>query len=471
MPISGSGDRAPRRCVRRCDTIPELSHSTNRSTPASGKAHETTTRALGRALHQRYPFDARISISTTSARFNITEKKITTCARLSTAAIEGADFMTKLVFLQRQVSQLDEPVYSRIHEISPNRCHVIYWNNYGLKRKYVDPEMGVVPDFSEKEEFQYPRSWLDTKTHSALSIIREILLHQPDFVVLTDIPGRTRALLSLGLRARGVTTFLRSDKNQLSASARTGASLAFEQQIYKFVYNALAPVSPLTNQYYNWPSLRLSIEFPYTTNERKFAPPQDQRLASRQRIRAELGLGENVCVFLSAAKFVNRENPWGIIKSFEKTKTKRLMNTALVALGDGPLLDEITQYCRDRGLDNIFFPGYVPFARLQDYFFASDIFLHFAKVEPWGVSPQDALVAGLGLVASSWVGSANVLLQGPLSRFLVPLENTDEFPRRMIELANHPDIAGLFEPARNAANEFTVSSCAQRWAKLARAPE
>ncbi|PHS21659.1 MAG: hypothetical protein COA84_15440 [Robiginitomaculum sp.] len=369
-----------------------------------------------------------------------------------------------IIFVQNQVSQLDEPVYARMCELDESSCHVIYWNDYGIKRKEIDPELGRALNHADTLNYRYPYTWIDSRHHSWQKLYSETLALQPRLVVLSDIPRIARMKLALRLRANGITVALRSDKNSLSDTANTGLYKFFEQALTRLIFNALAPISQLTVQYYDWPKQRLCIPFPYTTNEKKFSPAMQIRLDGRKAIRKRFGLSKGDHVFLSAAKFVERENPWEIIKSFENVQRTR-PNAALIAIGDGPLFSGVKAYCKDRNIHRVFFPGYVPFAELQDYFFAADTFLHFAKIEPWGVSPQDALIAGLGLITSVRVGSAQVHMTGPLNRFLIPLAQTEQYAERMIELSDQEDIYTLFESARQSAQEFTTAACAERWVR------
>jgi glycosyltransferase involved in cell wall biosynthesis len=373
--------------------------------------------------------------------------------------------MPRIVFVQRDVSQLDEPVYAKIHELDPQACSVIYWNDYGYTRKHLDPELGLVPDLIDGAGTGYPRSWLDSRLHSLTAVIRAVALQAPRIVVVSDIPQSDRLRMALRLRIRGISTALRTDKNALSERVHAGWKLAAERHLTRLAYTILAPTSPLTSAYYDWPPSRPSVPFPYTTNAEKFAPPPAERSQHRHDIRGHLGIDQSAHVFLSAAKFVARENPWALIRSFETVAVERA-HACLIALGDGPQLPEIKNYCAARGLDRVIFPGFVPFRELQNYFFAADTFLHFAEREPWGVSPQDALIAGLGLVTSNRVGAGLVFLEGVLARFVVPLADQAAAVERMIELCDNPASAALFTAARAKAEGYTVVSCAGRWAGL-----
>lgn len=374
--------------------------------------------------------------------------------------------MPRIVFVQSQVSQLDEPLYARLHQIAPASAAVVYWNDYGFSRTRTDPETGIVPDFFEPGRLDYPKQWIDSRTNGHQAVLSAVLALNPALVVLSDQPQAARLRLAIALRRRKIKVALRADKNQLSERPHTGVALLVERQIVQRAFDVLAPTSPLTARYYGWPSHRRTILSPYPTNERKFAPGGHVQAERRRVIRAELGIEPDMFVFVSATKFSARETPWELVECFAATAASSA-RVHLVALGDGPMLGEIRQACTERGVSRISFPGFVPFRNLQDYFFAADAYLHLVAVGPWEVSPQDALVAGLGVIATNNVGSAQVFLRGGLSRFLVPFGDRTTAAERMIEIASTPDIAAQFGPARARTLEYTVEATARRWLEVA----
>ena len=374
--------------------------------------------------------------------------------------------MPRIVFVQRQVSQMDEPVYGLMHQMDADSCFVLYWNNYGYRRREVDPELGFVPDFEDAGERPYPRAWVDERSNTWLDLLRSINKLHPKLVVLCDVPLRDRLRLAASMRARSIRVAFRSDGNRISPTARSGWRLVGERLITHLFYNYLAPVSPLTNEYYSWreDSIR-SLPFPYCTDLDKFAPQAEVRASVRKRAREILGISERTHVFLSAAKFAERENPWAIIRSYERVSADN-PDVFLLALGDGPLLPEIRRYCVDRQIERIRFVGYVPFREIQEYFFASDTFLHLAHSEPWGVSPQDALVVGLSLITSHSVGSGKIFLTGALSEFLVASTDVAAASERMREVADENFASGAFSTAQHLAFTYSAQNCARTWVDL-----
>ena len=372
--------------------------------------------------------------------------------------------MPRLVFVQRQVSQLDEPVYARIHLKRPGLVHVVYWNDYGLSRSEIDPEIGRVPDFRPSVGQDFPRTWINSANAGFWAVFRRIRDLQPRLVVLSDLPRYSRAIIATLLRRCGVKVALRSDKNSLSAGAKTGTGLGLERWLIKNSFDVLCPVSRLTTEYYAWPQTMRVCDFPYSTDENKFMPTDADRVEIRNQVRETLGIPDHMHVIVSAAKFVDRENPWLLIKSFEEL-TKKSNNVMLIAIGDGPLLMEIQDYSRKDKRALAVFVGYIPFREIQNYFFAGDIFVHLAKNEPWGVSPQDALLSGMKIITTDRVGSGKYFLVGPLSRFLVSQGHEDS-SNAMAELVGTSRFDPAFRAARDRARHFTVEETAQRFVDL-----
>lgn len=376
--------------------------------------------------------------------------------------------MARLAIIQRQLSQVDEPVYAKMHALDGDALAVVYWNDYGLVRRSNDPEIGLVPDLKDEFAGDYPRCWLDSRCHALGHVIAELERHQPRLVLVSDLPQRDRLRLSVHLRTRGLRLAFRTDKNHLSETVSSGLRYALEKQVTRRAYDILAPASPLTTAYYAWPAGRPVVPFPYTTNEEKFAPAAAERERRREATRRRLGVAPDAFTFLSVAKFAARENPFAVVKAFEEVVVER-PRARLVAVGDGPMLAEVKAYCAGKpALRDVVFPGFVPFRQLQDYMFAADTFLHLAGIEPWGLSPQDALVAGLPIITSDRVGAGEVLLTGDLRRFMVAPSDTAATAERMLELSRGGGAADVFAPASAAAQDYTSMICARRWVDASR---
>lgn len=116
---------------------------------------------------------------------------------------------------------------------------------------------------------------------------------------------------------------------------------------------------------------------------------------------------KNEQVVLSVAKFVGRESPWDILHAFIALNRTDL---TLVLIGDGSEKEALMQLAAKHPHLKIFFPGYIPYIHLPEYYKLSSIFIHAAKDEPWGVSVQEAIAGGCFVICSDKVGSSFDLL-------------------------------------------------------------
>jgi glycosyltransferase involved in cell wall biosynthesis len=132
-------------------------------------------------------------------------------------------------------------------------------------------------------------------------------------------------------------------------------------------------------------------------------------MANALLIRQQYRLDERPLI-LSVCKWVDRENPLELLRAFIHLNNPGLQ---LVMIGDGPLRRKMELLKANAPHLSILFTGYVPYAQLPAWYALSNIFVHPAFYEPWGVSVQEAMASGLAVVASSRVGSAfDLIWQG-----------------------------------------------------------
>ena len=94
----------------------------------------------------------------------------------------------------------------------------------------------------------------------------------------------------------------------------------------------------------------------------------------------------------------------------------------MLLVGDGILRKEIEKeiaLCQNA----VYLPGYVAYSELPKFYGISDLFVHPAVNEPWGVSVNEALACGLPVITSDGVGSRIDLLQENQDGFIFPKQD------------------------------------------------
>lgn len=372
----------------------------------------------------------------------------------------GPTTRAAVLFVQTQPSQLDAPFYSLLARLLDKRLLVALLNDSFDERRDIDPELGFIPQFPTPER-DYPIACLPRGAHGIRLLIELIHRTRPGIVVVQDQTWREKSRISSACRRAGIPVAMRSDKNPISRGARTGAGLALERFIVRRLFDAIAPVSRLTRDYYGWHDGESIWWFPYPSSSRKF-----QRTAAagglRASVRERLGIPDTRTVFLSVLKFVDRENPMAVLRAFAHAKASS-RDISLILVGAGPLEASMRQFIASRGISDVHLVGYVPFAQLHEYFFAADVFVHLARNEPWGVSAQDALVANMALVVSSGVGAGLCHLSGDLARYVVPVDDDRAAGESMLELVGSPSKRAHFAPAWTAVCSMCTDESLARW--------
>lgn len=368
----------------------------------------------------------------------------------------------EVLFVQSQPSQLDAPFYSLLSQLCGGRIMVALLNDGQTERRDIDPELGFVPQFP-KLAHDYSLLSLPRGGSGINRLIDSIWKCRPHLVVVQDQAWREKVFISLACRRAGISVAMRSDKNHISHGARSGAALALERWVVRRLFDVLAPVSQLTSDYYDWKRPESTWWFPYPSLASKFkrGPGSD---VTRRIIRYRLGIPDEKTVFLAVIKFVDRENPMAVLRSFAAVRA-RCPDASLILVGAGPLKDKLTEFISSRSVSDAHFVGYVPFERLQEYFFASDVFIHLARSEPWGASAQDALVANMALVVSCQVGSGVCHLTGDLAQYVVGVDDDQAATAAMVNLVGPLSKRKHFEPAWEAVDKmYTAESLARWWA-------
>lgn len=84
-----------------------------------------------------------------------------------------------------------------------------------------------------------------------------------------------------------------------------------------------------------------------------------------------------------------------------------------LVVGDGPQRKELEDFAQENGMEKrTVFTGYIPHAKIKDYYKASDLFVFSSLTETQGLVVLEALASGTPVVAIAYKGIANVLVNG-----------------------------------------------------------
>ncbi|MGD9614954.1 MAG: glycosyltransferase family 4 protein [Alphaproteobacteria bacterium] len=142
---------------------------------------------------------------------------------------------------------------------------------------------------------------------------------------------------------------------------------------------------------------------PYAVDNRRFIGASLLPALERRERRASLGVGDDRPILLYAAKFQPRKHPDDLLRAAALLNRERVP-FQLAMIGSGEMEAELRAMAQALGLRNVCFAGFVNQSALPRYYGACDIFVLPATDEPWGLAINEAMCAGLPVVASSEIG-------------------------------------------------------------------
>lgn len=252
-----------------------------------------------------------------------------------------------------------------------------------------------------------------------------------------------RAYLGGLLRARraGIRTALRLDSARFDASpVRDAWKHVFFRTFALRAYDLFFGIGTLTRRYlehFGVPSDRIGT-FGYAIDVEEFRARSAAVTASeREDLRRRLGLPVEAPVVLAVAKLHPREAPTDLLAALRDLGEAAPWT---VVAGDGPMRTELERSAPER----VRFIGYYPYAELPSLYAMSNVFVHAAREERWGVSVAEAMACGLPVIASSRVGAGWDLVDPGRNGFRYESGDAVELGRclaRTLRELRAPDVA------------------------------
>lgn len=310
----------------------------------------------------------------------------------------------KIAFLVERPTQFEAPFYRFAARDPEHELRVLY-TAPDVAEPVLDPELGRKISWGIDLLGGYP--WEVCPPRGRSRWLSDRL--QPERCDLLIVNGYTRRtyLLATALAKRaGVPVALRLDSVLWDGSpARDLAKRILYATWMRGMYDLFLGVGSLTLDYlraFGVPEQRTGL-FPYAVDVEDFRSRSALSPSEREAVRARLGVPSKARVVLSLAKLNAREAPWDLLRAFARMGE----DVWLVLAGDGPDRAALEKEAGPR----VRFPGYVPYPELPALYAATDLFVHPAREERWGVSVEEALACGLPVIASSRVGAATDLIE------------------------------------------------------------
>jgi glycosyltransferase involved in cell wall biosynthesis len=329
----------------------------------------------------------------------------------------------KIGFVLSRPTQFDTPFF-RYASRDPDHDVLVMYTDPASRKDAVDPELGRPIDWGEDLLAGYETTVRPAEDGRAW--VGECLERGPfDLLIVNGYTRRIYRQFARRSRGAGRSVGLRVDSADWGYAPRAllGRRLLLRPLLRRYFdrYFAVGSCSTRYLRAIGVPQPQIGL-FPYAVDADRYRMAPDEARAARRSIRAQHGIPDDAFVVLAVAKFNWRESPWDLVRATPRLTGERVV---VLIVGDGEDRAALEAEARRAGAERVRFVGYVPYAKLPDYYPAADVFVHAAHEERWGVSVHEAIAAGLPAIASDRVGAGYDLIQPGRNGFQYPHGRAD----------------------------------------------
>jgi len=217
---------------------------------------------------------------------------------------------------------------------------------------------------------------------------------------------------------------------------------------------------------------RHGINIPYAPDLSALLRPEEALSAKAAEFRSGRVTDDGV-LLLYAGSLIERKDPATLIRAFSRL-TERFPAVRLLMAGEGPLRADLEAEVKNLKLaGRVEFAGFLQGDELRAAYLAADAFvLPTAGHEGWGVVVQEAMAAGLPVIASSRVGAAADLIGGHDTGMLFDAGNVDQLADGLVRLIDESELRmKMGMTARKLAEANDAKTAARRLVEFLDATE
>lgn len=325
-------------------------------------------------------------------------------------------------------------------EIPEIELHCLYTHDVPDQPWALDKSSDVRPlPFGAGERAEDRGIFLSARRELARSrhITRWLAQNDVRFVVLYGYNDAGRVRILRWCRRRGIPCLLTSDSN-VKLDRASGVKKFVKRLLVGFAVRSMWGVMPFgsagTEYFLKYGArkervYRFPAEPDYSVIERTTQADADSA-AERFGLRP----GRRRIVFCGRLIEVKRLDT--LLDAFNSIADKR-PDWDLVVIGDGPLKDQLKARVRPDLATRVTWTGFLADApTIAAVYKGSDVLVLPSQFEQWALVVNEALAAGLAIITSDVVGSADDLLRPGVNGFTFPVGDAAELAEVLLEVTS-----------------------------------
>jgi len=245
------------------------------------------------------------------------------------------------------------------------------------------------------------------------------------------------AIVVLGWRARAYWQAMRACwRTNTPVYVRGDSQLEDDRGLKRLVKRALYPrfvgrftaclaVGTRSEAYFRYYGARRVVRSPHFVDNAAFAAGASHARASRNAVRAQWDIDDSTLAVLFVGKLIDKKRPGDVVDA-----CRRVSGARAIIVGDGPLKGTLA---------NATLLGFRNQSELPAIYAAADVLvLPSDRQETWGLVINEAMAAGLPVVASDAVGCVPDLITPGVTGDRFPPGNVDALAAALRALVDDP---------------------------------
>ena len=189
---------------------------------------------------------------------------------------------------------------------------------------------------------------------------------------------------------------------------------------------------------------------PYTPDYDYFAAADADRL---ERFRRKVGLRDDHKYVLFCGRLAPVKRVDLLIDAFAAIAAQR-PDWDLLVVGDGILGDELRSRVPDHLRQRVVWTGFLETEESVLAYHAAEVLALPSDMEPWALVVQEAMAAGLAVVASDVVGAARELVQDGTSGRMFPAGDVDALRQALLDVTQDNATSQYQQRSRDALRDW-----------------
>ena len=359
----------------------------------------------------------------------------------------------KLLFLTVMPSPYQRQLFRAIDALPDIDLSVLYFTAGAHDREWKRPDLYPFEQVLPGRTL----TWLGPSAHWNPAVMDRIATIDPDLVVVSDYSALTAQLAMRRLRRRRTPFLFWGEVPGFSNRGRVGRSIrAILQAPLDHAAGIVGIGSVAADAYRHLVPGKPVFNIPYFCD-----------LAPYRAARQTAGANRTSVDILFSGQLIARKGLDVLIRAFNEIAPAHPA-ARLRVLGAGPGRQMYESMVAEAVRDRVIFMGHQDPADLPAIFATADIFCLPSRHDGWGVVVNEALGAGLPIVASSATGAAHDLVTEGTNGFITPTDDVAALTDALRRLVADDRLRHrMAQASLDAAGRWGVEEGARRWQDVA----